>query len=157
VSQVAEKTLEKKRKLAAARKENYKIHKEATVPRSTIIRSGFAFDAPLRAASSGHSIYGAGARVCDVCAARDAHSRSSGVGILVAGGTSGVPCPIINYKLCVCGWFGWGGIAQTCHVLLFEKNEIYQLAEKVAGSRSSDMQRRLRRVHHALQGLGCSS
>jgi len=50
--QIAEKKLEKKRKLAAERKETYKIEKEATA-RPTIIRSGFAFDAPTRLNSRG--------------------------------------------------------------------------------------------------------
>jgi hypothetical protein len=64
VLQIAEKKLEKKRKLAAERKETYKIEKEATA-RPTIIRSGFAFDAPTRLNSRGQEYSGdAGVRAC---------------------------------------------------------------------------------------------
>ena len=65
--QIAEKKLEKKRKLAAQRKEDYKIHKETSAVRPTIIRSGFAFDAPTRLNSYGKENSGdAGARACDM-------------------------------------------------------------------------------------------
>jgi hypothetical protein len=64
VHQIAEKKLAKKRKIAAERKETYKIQKEAT-HRPTIIRSGFAFDAPTRLNTRGQENSGdAGVRAC---------------------------------------------------------------------------------------------